>query len=281
MMQHRISLIVILLCSMVGSVGCVGKKKYQEAVADGYALQQENADLERQRNTLQDNLDKAVGKTIDQKRLLDEAYLKLAESSAEAGALKSDMVRMKDDVARLEQAMDEMTQRENQAKASLDAFKELVQKFQGLIDAGTLRVKVVDGLMIVELATDILFSPGKDALSKDGVTAISEVSDVLKMVEGRQVQVAGHTDNVPIKNTKFPTNWHLGAARAIAVTEILIDSGLDSDRVSASSYADTRPADTNRTKEGRSRNRRIELILVPDLSLLPGAEELKNFADGQ
>ena len=84
-----------------------------------------------------------------------------------AGALKSDMVKMQDDVARLELAMDEMTQRENQAKASLEAFKELVQKFQGLIDAGTLRVKVVDGLMIVELATDILFPPGKDALSKE------------------------------------------------------------------------------------------------------------------
>lgn len=281
MMKNRKMFTVFLACSIALPSGCVGKKKYEQAVADGYALQQANGDLERQRDRLQDNLDKAVGKTIDQKRLLDEAYLKLAESSAEAGALKSDMVRMKDDVARLEQAMDEMRQRENQAKASLDAFKELVQKFQGLIDAGTLRVKVVDGLMIVELATDILFPPGKDALSKEGVTAISEVADVLQLVEGRQVQVAGHTDNVPIKNAKFPTNWHLGAARAIAVTEILIESGLDSDRVSASSYADTRPADTNRTKAGRSRNRRIELILVPDLSLLPGAEELKNFADGQ
>ena len=64
------------------------KEKYEQAVADGYALQQANTDLERQRDTLQDNLDKAVGKTIDQKRLLDEAYRKLAESSAEGRSAK-------------------------------------------------------------------------------------------------------------------------------------------------------------------------------------------------
>jgi chemotaxis protein MotB len=266
---------------VLGMSGCVGKKRYEAALAETYQLQDRQSELEAEKERLQERLDVASGVNIDQKRLLDEAYRKLAQSSAEAGALKSDVVRMQGDVERMEQAIEEMGKREERAREALESFQDLVRRFKSLIDAGTLRVKVVDGLMIVELATDILFSPGKAALSKEGQQAIGDVAAVLQDIEGRQVQVAGHTDNVPIKNSRFPTNWHLGASRAIAVTEVLVRSGLDAERVSASSYADTRPADTNRTKEGRARNRRIEMILVPDLSLLPGFEELKDFAGSQ
>ena len=268
----------LVFLSLLFPTGCVGKKRYEEALADAHKLRTSQSALEKQKDRLQEQLDVLTGKSIDQKRMLDEAYRKLAQSSAEAGALKSDVVRMKDDVARMEQAVEELRSREMKAKESLEAFRDLLSKFKGLIDSGTLKVKVVDGLMVIELATDILFPPGKATLSKDGKEAISEVSSVLQNIQGRQVQVAGHTDNVPIKNTRFPTNWHLGAGRAIAVTRVLIDAGLDPERVSASSYADTRPTDTNRTKEGRARNRRIELVLVPDLSMLPGFEELKEFA---
>ena len=208
--------------------GALERKKYEQAVADGYALQQANTDLERQRDTLQDNLDKAVGKTIDQKRLLDEAYRKLAESSAEAGALKSDMVKMQDDVARLELAMDEMTQRENQAKASLEAFKELVQKFQG---AHRCRYTTCQSRRWIDdcgTCHRYPISTWKGCVVQGGVTAISEVANVLNC--GRTPGSGGRTypDNAD-KNAKFPTNWHLGAARAIAVTKILIDSGLDAE----------------------------------------------------
>lgn len=269
---------ICLFLALFLTQGCVGKKRYEESLADAHTLRQANGSLTEERDRLQSALDVSTGKNIDQKRLLDEAYRKLAQSSAEAGALKNDVVRMKDDVERMERAVDELKRRESQTQASLESFRDLVRKFKSLIDAGTLRVKVVDGLMIVELATDILFAPGKATLSKEGRVAIKEVGLVLQAVEGRPVQVAGHTDNVPIKNARFPSNWHLGAGRAIAVTRVLVSSGLDPERVSASSYADTRPTDTNRTKEGRARNRRIEIVLVPDMSLLPGFAELNDLA---
>jgi chemotaxis protein MotB len=251
--------------------GCVGKRRYEEALTQAHQLENRSAEIRSQRDECREQVAKIRKKAEEQKRFLDEAYRQLAESSAEAGALKEDVVRM-------QKAVEELRQREERAKETLEAFRELVARFQTLIDAGTLRVKVVDGRMIVELATDILFPPGKDSLSSDGRTALATVAGVLSGIERRQYQVAGHTDNVPIKSSKFPSNWHLGAARAIAVTRVLVDGGLSADRLSASSYADMRPADTNRTKEGRARNRRIEIVVVPDLSALPGYEDLRSFS---
>ena len=260
-------LFLLLLCS-----GCVvGKKRYEAAVEDGKQLETRLSELNMTKDKLRGQLSRARSELAEKKRLLDEAYRKLANSVAEAGALKEDVSEMK-------VALDELESRKARIEASLQAYRDLVSRFQSLINAGTLRVKVVDGRMVVEMATDILFSPGKAALSRDGRTALAEVAGVLSGIEGRVYQIAGHTDNVPIRSTRFPSNWHLGAARAIAVASLLVESGLDAHRVSASSYAETRPADTNRTKEGRARNRRIEIIVVPDLSELPGYDELQRLS---
>jgi chemotaxis protein MotB len=104
---------------------------------------------------------------------------------------------------------------------------------------------------------------------------------VLASIPGRDFQVAGHTDNDPIATEKFPSNWDLGAARSITVTRLLVDSGLPADRVSASSYADTVPVVANDTAEGKAANRRIEIVVVPDLSLMPGYDELQRLASGK
>ena len=163
----------------------------------------------------------------------------------------------------------------------MQSFRDLVSRFQAMIDAGTLKVKVIDGRMVVELATDILFPPGSASLSNDGKAAIAEVAAVLASIPDREYQVAGHTDSAPIRTERFPSNWHLGSARAIAVTDLLIGSGLDATRVSAASYAEHRPVDTNRTKEGKAANRRIEITIQPDLSVMPGYDELKQLSGGE
>ena len=98
---------------------------------------------------------------------------------------------------------------------------------------------------------------------------------VMGSIPDRRFQVEGHTDNVPIKTAQYPSNWELASARAIAVTKALVDASLPADRVSAASYADYRPVSSNDTPEGRAANRRIEIVVVPDLSTLPGFEELR------
>lgn len=255
---------VVLACAL----GCVPKAKYDEALA-------ENADLKGKVTTLESTVAEQAATILAHEASIAKLTADVAAAKADLEATKSALAGKASDVEKMKTALAELERRKAEAETSLKTFRDLIARFQKMIDAGTLRVKVIDGRMVVELATDILFPPGAASLSKVGEATIREVGTVLASIPDRDFQVAGHTDNVPISNDRFPSNWDLGAARSITVTRLLIDAGLPADRVSAASYGDTVPVDTNETKEGKAQNRRIEIVIVPDLSMMPGYEDLK------
>jgi chemotaxis protein MotB len=244
---------------------CVPKKDYDAALA-------ESADLRTQLSTLQALHD---AKVAEDAATIARLEAELAAVKQDLDATKTTLATTTSDVEKMKKALSELEKRKAEAEASLKTFRDLVARFQKMIDAGTLRVKVIDGRLVVELATDILFAPGSASLSKEGKTTILEVGAVLASIPDREFQIAGHTDNVPIGNAQFPSNWELGAARSITVTKLLIEGGVPPERVSASSYGDTLPVAPNDTKEGKAANRRIEIVIVPDLSMMPGYDELK------
>lgn len=263
--------IVVVTVALALLVACVPKGRYTEAIEANAELAGQVEMLQGQISDQETALLRLQSQAEAAQAALEQTNLKLAAKVAEAGALAEDIEAMK-------QALAEAELRKARADASLAAYRDLVDRFQTLIDAGTLRVKIVDGRMVVELATDILFPPGSSTLSKGGRKALSEVAVVLSEIPGRDYQVAGHTDNVPIRTDRFPSNWHLGASRAIAVVKVLEKSGLSTDRISAASFGEFQPVDTNRTAQGKANNRRIEIVVVPDLSELPGYDELESLA---
>jgi chemotaxis protein MotB len=225
-------------------------------------------DLLREQRSLQDVLaEEKKGREV-LRQMLVEAETKLA------AGLK-DKKKLKASVKEMQQALEELKLRKKQADARIAQFKLLLDRFKSLIDAGKLKVKILDGRMVVELATDVLFSSGSARLSKPGMVAIGEVAGILKDIEGRKFQIEGHSDNVPINSKTYPSNWHLAAARAVTVVREMISAGMPAERLSAASFGEHAPVAVNRTKEGRAANRRIEIVVVPDLSSLPGFEELK------
>jgi chemotaxis protein MotB len=121
-----------------------------------------------------------------------------------------------------------------------------------------------------------LFPSGKAKLSREGRGALAQVAGVLAEIKERSFQVAGHTDNVPIRNNRFKSNWSLSSARAVAVVQHLIKNGVTSTNLSAAGYGDTQPVASNDTKEGRAQNRRIEIVLQPNLDELPDLSALEN-----
>lgn len=272
----------LLLASLLIAAGtaCIPKGKYDEALAAGDACNVELRSCNEQRDDLRAQLqgrDARIAQ-LDQeltatKNSLDELTGQLASKVAEAGQLQASIEDM-------QVALRELELRRQQTEAAMASYRDLVKRFQAMIDAGTLKVKVIDGRLVVELATDILFPPGSASLSKDGKKAIQDVAAVLASIPDREYQVAGHTDNDAIHTDQFPSNWYLGSARAIEVVDVLVASGLEATRVSAASYAEHQPADTNRTKEGKAANRRIEIIIVPDMALMPGFEELEKLSQG-
>ena len=127
----------------------------------------------------------------------------------------------------------------------------MLVRFKDLIDAGTLSVRVVDGRMVLALPTDVLFDSGSARLSKTGKEAAQQVGSVLAAMSRRRVQVEGHTDNMPIHNAQFASNWELASARALVVVRAMMQSGIPSDAVSAASYGEFHPARATTTRGPR------------------------------
>jgi chemotaxis protein MotB len=189
-----------------------------------------------------------------------------------------DRSRLSSSVEEMRKALDELAKRKAEADKRLAEYRGLLDRFKSLIDAGKLKVKLVEGRMVLVLASDILFGSGSATLSKEGKASISEVAGVLKTFRGRRFQVEGHTDNVPIKTAQYPSNWELAAARALTVVKTMVDAGMPAGTISAASFGENKPAASNDGSDGRASNRRIEIVLVPDLSSLPGFDELARAA---
>ncbi len=127
-----------------------------------------------------------------------------------------------------------------------------------------LEVVDVDGYPAIVLSAGLLFDTGKASVSKTGQTKLAEVAQILKAnFSGSTVRVDGHTDNTPIKKSKYASNWALSAARAEAVLNYLVNTAkFDKDRVFLAGFGDTRPRSSNSTESGRKANRRVELVII-------------------
>lgn len=113
----------------------------------------------------------------------------------------------------------------------------------------------------VEIKADILFASGSSTLSPTAVDVITRLADVLRDYPNA-VRVEGHTDNLPIKSTAFPSNWELSAARAASVVRVLATQGVAPARLEVLGLAEYRPVAANETPEGRNINRRVMILIL-------------------
>jgi chemotaxis protein MotB len=107
----------------------------------------------------------------------------------------------------------------------------------------------------------VLFDSGHATLKTQSHPILGRIANLLRVSGGAPIQVEGYTDNVPIRSSQFPTNWELSTARATSVVRFLIGDDVAKQRLSAAGYADLHPAGSNGSPGGRSRNRRVEIVL--------------------
>jgi chemotaxis protein MotB len=209
---------------------------------------------------------------------LTVAEARVSELEGKLGIASTEKTKLEGSVADMQTALSDLQKRKQETEKRLAEFRELTDKFKSLVDAGKLSVKVVNGRMMIDLSTDILFPSGSAKLSGAGTLALQEVAPLLASLKGRSFQIEGHTDNVPIKSSQFPSNWELASARAVTVLNTMVEAGMPPSRISAASYGAYTPVKSNDSKEGRAANRRIAIVLVPDLSALPGFDELNRIS---
>ncbi len=148
------------------------------------------------------------------------------------------------------------------SKTSLRGMSvRLEDNLSSLIDKNLVRVKNYDLWIEVEIKSSILFSSGSSDLSGESRPILEEISKVLGQYKN-QIQVEGFTDNIPIITEVFPSNWELSASRAASVVHLLSKAGIDPVRLSAVGYGEFRPIASNGTASGRSKNRRINIIIL-------------------
>ena len=194
----------------------------------------------------------------------------LAELRARLAELET---KQTDEQTRAE--LEELKAQKLAADARAKLFDDFIKKFQKMIDAGKLDITMRRGQIVLALATDVLFDQGKTEIKPEGKTALDEVAAALRGISGRRFQVAGHTDTFPIKTKEFPSNWELSTARAVSVVKLLVLAGVKADVLSAAGYAEFDPAASNAADRGRAKNRRIEIVLVPNIEELVKMPELK------
>lgn len=204
-----------------------------------------------------------------------ELSSRLSKEEARADELEDELKSRNLEVTSLRAELDELAEEKQQA---IQAKKHAVQELQGTYDElvselneeiqrGKVAVKQLKGKLSLSMVDKILFDSGSARVKRDGRKVLDRVSEILKKVTDKQIRIEGHTDNVGISRKlqeKFPSNWELSAQRATNVVRYLKeDGGIDPMLLSAAGYSMYRPVASNETEEGRARNRRIEIVLIP------------------
>jgi len=129
-------------------------------------------------------------------------------------------------------------------------------------------LEMQDKGLVITVVGDLLFDSGKVKIRKEALPLMSKVAGVLeKNVPNLNVGIEGHTDNEPIRYSTWKSNWELSTARALSVLHYMVnEKGISPERLSAIGYGEYRPVASNETKEGRQKNRRVEIVILPELT---------------
>jgi chemotaxis protein MotB len=231
-------------------------------------------DLQKQLADLQADRDK-LSKDLSGSQLLNSDLTeRLKKMGQDVQNLSAEKGNLSESLSSAQKQMEALRKQEEQERERAALYHKLMEKLRSMIDSGKLAVQVRNGKMLVKLANDILFPAGSAAVKQEGKDVLGQLAAVLATVPDRNFQVTGHTDDVPIKTAQFPSNWELSAQRAINVVKILTDTGVDPKHLSAAGYAEFDPVSPNDTADNKQRNRRIEIVVQPNIDELPKFDDV-------
>lgn len=227
--------------------GCVSSSKYKVSL-------EENENLRQNIMMLEEKLAKA-----EEERSALEAKTK---------TLETQNVALEAEVATLTGRVEEISLEKEKAVAELTTtYDDLVSELNEEIQDGKIAITQLKDKLSLTMVEKILFASGSAKIKKDGKEILERVGEILEKVHDKQIRIEGHTDNVPIGagiKKRYPTNWELSAARATNVVRYLQEnSEVDPTLLTAAGYGEFRPVASNDTEEGRAKNRRIEIVLLP------------------
>jgi chemotaxis protein MotB len=290
----------LLIPLMSIATGCVSSGKYDAAVSDAAKAKAElsSARISASKRALADRQEiealqnavrvaeqrsDGISQQLEETRAQAQTCAKgLDEATAMNAGLRKELERLGKDVDQLLSAKGALASSLDQARVRLEElrraqaasesraalFREIALRLKRMLDAGELEIVLRSGRMVLVLPNDVLFDSGKSELKSYGKQTLAAVGEVLGSLKDRRFQVAGHTDDDPIRYSGFPTNWELSSARALAVVHVLIKSGMRPETLSAAGYGQFDPVQPNDSAKNKARNRRTEITLQPNIDEL-------------
>ena len=261
----RLSLLCLLLAAAAGAGGYLWWTQRGELEK----FETEAKDSGWKAKECQTQLKDVSGKVDGLNRLVATCQTEKQGTEDKHKQVEAMMTSMESNLQATRTELEDLRKQRAEAEKRLQGFKDLTAKFQKMIASGTVQVKFRNGVMLVAMPSEVLFPSASADLSEPGKMAVMEVGVILKNLPERQFMIVGHTDSLPIKSDVYKDNWDLSTARALTVTKFLVSAGLDAKRLVAAGHGEHDPVASNKTKDGREKNRRIEIILLPNINELP------------
>jgi chemotaxis protein MotB len=280
-MPSRLITLALVALPIVAS-GCVKSSTHRRTLDLLAQTEQRAASLDQQLATersaaaielaqVRSELERTAQTLAAREQRISQISADLLTAENEANRLGTLLNQRGEEATLLRSRLESLGALEREIRERNRIYEEVIGRFRSLIAAGQLSVSISRGRLAINLPQDILFESGSATLGREGRATLTQVATVLAGIPDREFQVEGHTDNVPIATARFPSNWELGAARALSVIHLLQEQGVRPESVSGAAFGEHRPVADNADQAGRRLNRRIEIVMLPNLDVIAGA----------
>jgi chemotaxis protein MotB len=241
------------------AAGCVTQGTHRETVAERDQLLVEKKQLEQQVRRLEASSESLGAERASLLEELDELHEAQATLEKDVQRLSKVKEQLSE---RLAARSTELESRSEEVERLHETYEGLVADLEAEVATGQIQIQQLREGLRLNLAQDVLFPSGSAELNASGRAVIAKVAERVREIPN-DVEVQGHTDDVPIHSKLYPTNWELAGARASRVVRLLEEQGVDPGRLSAVSHGENAPVAPNDSAAGRAKNRRIEITLKP------------------
>ncbi|MBI5526286.1 MAG: OmpA family protein [Deltaproteobacteria bacterium] len=253
--------VLVAVVAAVFVTGCGVEKEIFEAKVSELAKMQTTAAEEREAcNKKIGDLEKGLGDCRKEKEIQAQRISNIEDSLTQK---QQQINTLGAENSELKEAKEKLSETKKKLEEKTESYENLTKSLKAEIDAGKVELTNLKGKLTVKMKDKILFSSGSTKIAEEGKEALKKLAEALKSYPDKAILVEGHTDNVPLgAKSAYPDNWDLSVARALAVVKLLQEEGIDPTRLGAAGRSQYQPIATNDTVEGKSANRRIDIVLV-------------------
>ncbi len=259
---------VVIIAFLLPS--CVMKKKYTELETSRDEIQMKYSKLEKENNSQKQELVELNNQydslLADFNELNNAKRINENLSEKEKAKIESNLKSKMSELEASNKKIKDLEASLNAQKSAMNDLKSKIQKALEVLNNDNLTVERRGDKVYVSLPEELLFKSGSSKVGENGKDALKKFAEVMINQNDIDIVVEGHTDSIPLNGSTIKDNWDLSVVRATSVVRILTeDYNLPTSRITASGRGQYQPIASNSNKEGRAKNRRIEIVLAPKI----------------